>query len=595
MGALRITDFGGAVPIIGDRALPDNFAVESVNTQLYSKELRGIAQPESLGVAAGAGVRALRLPLRTVGGNPDYPTLVPPTSFLGDSHWETFADKDTDIVRSQLVNDSFERWYFCSPSTGPVFNTYARLIAGDPNWRLGVPGPDPTLAPPNDFRPVVGAITGGTTPLVTRFYVVTWVNIYGEESAPTLPSSTATGNANGVWPVSNIKDPPLSPAYAPYAHKFIYRSVTSASGVTTFYRVASVPLGTFTYSDNGATFPDSELVSRLPLETAGWDIPPTDMQGFIAMPNGYLIGFKDNDIYFSESYHFHAWPPAYTQASEYRVVGLGVLGQTCVICTEGFPATITGARPVVASFTKFTTGEPALSRGSIVSTPDGVLYASQNGLVIVGPGGIANITEKIINREDWLRDYAPAHIRAVRFQNGYLALCDVEDPSGGGGPENFGFFIDPSDLKVAITTLSEFDDVVSVDVDRWSGECFLIEGGEILRYSPPVEGQQWPVRWKSKEFQLPQEVNFGCYSIYWDAARFYDSAIGTDILAHDAQVRFRVWAGRQLIYDQTVPKNGKGVRLPSGFKSDIWQFEIRARAPVYSLHVAQTMRELKQL
>jgi hypothetical protein len=33
--------------------------------------------------------------------------------------------------------------------------------------------------------------------------------------------------------------------------------------------------------------------------------------------------------------------------------------------------------------------------------------------------------------------------------------------------------------------------------------------------------------------------------------------------------------------------------MPSGFKADVWQFEIKSRAPVYTLHVASTVKELR--
>lgn len=589
MPALRIQDFSGSVPILGDRAIPDNFAVQSLNTDLYSKELRGVNEPEDLSVIVATAQKTLRIPKRTIGGNPAFPTLIPPPSYLGDSVWVPFQDKDTDIVRGQLVNDSFERWYFCSPSTGPMFNTYARLLAGLPHYKLGVLGPDITV-PVSADTPTIVSIVGGAAPVVTRSFVYTWVNDFGEESYPTLPVIGA-GNATAVWNIGNINDPPVVAGYAPYNHKNLYRTITGASGQTTYYKVAQVALGVFTYADDGTVMTDAVLANNLVLESISWQPPPADLQGFIAMPNGYLIGFKNNDIYFSESYHFHAWPPEYKQASEYRVVGLGVLGQMCVVCTEGFPATITGARPVVASFTKATTGEPALSRGSIVSTPDGIIYASQNGLVLVGPGGIKNVTEKIITRDQWIRDYAPANLRAVRFQNGYLALRDVADE----GTANSAFFIDPTELKVALTEFTEFGTTIMIDVDRWSGEVLLIDSGAMFRWDPPVVAQQWPVLWRSKEFQLPEKKNFGCYAIYWDEARFYDSAVDTTLLAHDVRVRFRVWADRVLIYDETVPRNGLGVRLGSGFKADIWQFEIRARAPVYALHVASTMRELSNV
>ena len=61
----------------------------------------------------------------------------------------------------------------------------------------------------------------------------------------------------------------------------------------------------------------------------------------------------------------------------------------------------------------------------------------------------------------------------------------------------------------------------------------------------------------------------------------------------DEKVRFKIFADRRVVYDEEVPKNGRPVRLPSGFKADIWQFEIRARAPVYTLHVGATTKELK--
>lgn len=585
MAVLRIQDFSGQVPILGDRALPDNFAVAALNTDLYSKELRGVNQPVELS-AIGTAQKVLRIPRRTFGGNPAFPTSIPAPSYLGDSVWVPFFDKDTDIVRGQLVNDSFERWYFCSPGYGPQFNTYARMLVGDPPYRLGVPSPNQSPI----FSPTIVSIVGGGVPVVTRAFVYTWVNIYGEESAPSLPV-VGSGNANAVWNIGNISDPVFIGPYAPAAHKVLYRTVTGASGQTAYYKVAEIAIGVTTYADDGAVMTDAIIVDNLVLESVGWDTPPINLEGFIAMPNGYLIGFRKSNIYFSESYRFHAWPSAYVQASEYNVVGLGVVGQTCVVCTEGFPATVTGAKPGIASFTKATTGEPAMSRGSIVSTPNGVLYASQNGLVLVGPGGIDNVTSKIITRDQWVKNFAPTNLRAVRFQNGYLALRDVADEN----TANSAFFVDPSELKVALTEYSEFSTTSMIETDPFSGEVLLLDGGKVLRWDPPVFAQQWPILWRSKEFQLQQQKNFGCYAIYWDEARFFDSPIGTSLLAHDVRVRFRVWADRRLVYDETVPFNGQGVRLPSGFGADIWQFEICARAPVYSLHVATTMRELKDV
>lgn len=59
----------------------------------------------------------------------------------GDSVWLEFVDPDTDVLRSPVVNDSFDRYYFASPSLAPRYNTRDRIENGDPAWLLGVPAP----------------------------------------------------------------------------------------------------------------------------------------------------------------------------------------------------------------------------------------------------------------------------------------------------------------------------------------------------------------------------------------------------------------------------------------------------------------------
>ena len=591
MAVLRIQGFSGNVPVSGDRALPDNFAVDSVNTWLYGGELRGIRPPELLQTVAATTRKVLRIPKRTVGGDPAFPGVIPPPSYLGDSVWKQFADPFTDILKGQLIEDQYERYYFCSPSTGPMFNTYARMRDGLPDYKLGVPA-IPATTP---YQPTITSITGGSAPTTTRAYTYTWVNEYGEESAPALPV-IGSGNANGVWNIGNLQDAVFGSTYALYTKKRLYRTLSGETGQTTYYRVAEIAAGTTVYADNTAVLTDAILANNLTLESTSWQPPPNDpttgqrcLRGWIAMPNGFLIGFDGNNIYMSEAYHWHAWPTEYKYATETPIVGLGVIGQTCVVCTQGYPASVTGTKPATCSFTKATADEPCLSRGSIVSTPQGVIWASQNGLVLVGPNGIQNATQQLITRQDWLKEYSPQWLRAARYQNGYLALRMI--PITGG--VQTAFYLDPSDLKVALTELSDYDNIRNIQNDFWSGEVFILDdAGRIERWDPP-NNDLMPVRWKSKEFQYPFEENFGAYAIYWDDDRYSNADYGLSIMPRTEKVRFKVYANRRVVYDQLVPKNGRPIRLPSGFKADIWQFEIRARAPVYTMHVASTAKELK--
>lgn len=60
----------------------------------------------------------------------------------GASTWIEFADPDTDVIRSPVVDDEFDRYYFASPSLPPMYNTRARIEAGSRHWLLGVPAPN---------------------------------------------------------------------------------------------------------------------------------------------------------------------------------------------------------------------------------------------------------------------------------------------------------------------------------------------------------------------------------------------------------------------------------------------------------------------
>lgn len=609
MPVIRIQDFSGVVPVKGDRSLTDNYATESVNTWLYGSELRGVRPPTHLEDLLTTTRKVLRIPMGTIGGDPTYPSVVPPPSYIGDSNWIQFDEKDVDIVKGALVEDQYNRYYFCSPLKGPLFNTFNRMKLGLAPYKLGVPGPNVVIdaAGNNADRPIVGAVTGGAAPVETRSYVYTWINEFGEESAPSLPA-TQTGNANGTWPVSNIKVPPVVAGYPAYTSKRLYRTVSGASGGYDYYKVVDLALATTTFNDNGAVYSNATITMNTTLESTPWELPPANLQGWVAMPNGFLVGFDKaietppgsgnwvggNTIYLSEQYHFHAWPRAYKYATESLVVGLGILGQTAVVCTQGYPATLTGVKPSACTFTKATVEEPCLSRSSIVSSPQGVIYASQNGLINVGPNGIENVTQALVTREEWSKVYTPQYLRGVRYQNGYLAMRMPPDPA----PRS-AYFIDPTSLKVALTEFSDFADMRNLVTDFWSGEIFLLKkDGKLYQWDPPVNDagnpnfDLMPVLWRSKEFQLPYVENFGVYSVYWDPARFSNNPYGGGVLPADEQVRLKVWANRFLVYDEEVPRCGQPVRLPSGFKGDIWQFELRGRAPIYSLHVAGTMKEL---
>lgn len=73
----------------------------------------------------------------------------------GTSTWLEFLDQDTNVVKSQVVDDSFDRYYAASPSQEPAYNTYDRIVAGKPMWKLGIPAPG--------CAPLVSVTAGGNS------------------------------------------------------------------------------------------------------------------------------------------------------------------------------------------------------------------------------------------------------------------------------------------------------------------------------------------------------------------------------------------------------------------------------------------------
>jgi hypothetical protein len=68
-------------------------------------------------------------------------TQVMDTTITGNSIWMEFLDQDTNVLRTPVVDDIYQRYYSASPSLPPQYNTYERIKNGQPPWILGVPGP----------------------------------------------------------------------------------------------------------------------------------------------------------------------------------------------------------------------------------------------------------------------------------------------------------------------------------------------------------------------------------------------------------------------------------------------------------------------
>lgn len=574
MARIKLSAFGGMAPVQDPRLLPESFATLAENTSLYGGTLAGHRYPTKIrDLTDPTAKRVYRIPVST-GAN----------SIDDESVWMEFTDADTNVVKAAVTGDSFRRFYWAAPSHEPRYNTFARIQSGASHYKLGIPAP--TVAP------AVTPSGGMSTVLQTRAYVYTWVSDFGEEGPPS-PPTTVTSKVDATYGITLTAPGSGVTTGRSITKVRIYRTITGLTGATNYFRVTELPIATTAHND---TATDNTVSQNTILRSSAWYPPPETLQGIVALPNGILAGWTGQDLYFSESYRPHAWPPTYSIAVDFPIVGLGVFGNSLIVCTAGAPSVVYGSSPGAMGMTKTEVSRPCLSRRSILSAADGVYYAAQDGLVRVVPGSVATITETLFSKQNWQQEVDPENLCAVQYRTGYMAWS--VPPSA----KNAGFLIDASDPRLAYTRLSDVaGDLVGAYEDEWSGEIMVVGDGAVWRWDPPAQTIMIPYVWQSKEFETPYPENFGAMRISLDTSPGSPTAGSTmwsdafsGLLGAAQTAVVRVYADGTLRLTREFTDQ-ELIRLPSGYKARVWQIKIAARTRVRSVQMATTEKELRDV
>lgn len=265
----------------------------------------------------------------------------------------------------------------------------------------------------------------------TRFYVATYVTDWGWESAPSPVSDMLEVDQNDSVTVT-VAAPPTD---RNITHWRLYRS-NVGTVTATFQFVDEMLISTPSYHDE---LKGEQLGEPCP--TLTWVEPPyradaagpasikppkgldPHLKGAVGMPNGIIAGFIDNFVAFCHPYHPYAWPVEYQVTTEFPIVGLGVFGQTLFVGTLGNPYLISGSDSASMSALKLDSEHACVSRRSIVSVGNGVIYASPDGLCMANPNGVQLLTGEVFSREDW-QALRPETIMAAAHEGVYYFWAD---------------------------------------------------------------------------------------------------------------------------------------------------------------------------
>lgn len=524
-----------------------------------------------------------------------------------DGSWVEKADADWRFCPGPFTTDP-QRPYLTDPAGG------AYLYVNGTQTKLGVVAP--TTGP-------TCSASGGSGTAETRVYVYTMVSIHGEESAPSDPSDNLTCLPGCTVSLSAMTSP-TNTVYAAYDKKRIYRSIVGASGASGYFFVDEIDASATTYSD---TLTSAELGEELPSE--GWAVPPSDLTGLTAIPGGFFAGFSGREVRMSEPWNPHAWPDKYSHVLQHDIVQLGVSGRILFAMTKGSVYFIT-LNDIDAAVPEMMPGDiPCVSAGSVVSTPLGVVFASKDGLYLVGPGYASPqlLTRGFYSEQDWQTMNPDSMFGAWHADQLFMFYSNAYGQRGGMIFDNI--ITEKPVLRFTDTAV----DAATVVPD---GRLLFVAAEGFVNAWEGDASFGMEATWASREFVAASPINFSAalvdaeYDISMDPivlanelSRQLDvitdihagrigGALGADMVgmvpfASDwlgvmapffdpdqytgQTVEFKIWGDGVLRYTRTV-SDDRPFALPAGYQARRWVVQTKGTANIRRIAVGESATEI---
>ena len=522
------------------------------------------------------------------------------TYFTVDGEDKSLRVIDTELI-DEAVNQGWDKEFIDLDSEGYQFY-----------YLVGVPSP--VSAP--------SVSTESTGEDENRIYVFTFVSEWGEESKDSpLSDSILVGEGDDV----TITTPTTvdDDGYVPVTHKRIYRLNVTTEGLGILQYVDEIPLEQDIYTDNKA---GSELGETI--RTEDFDLPPDDLFGLIQHPAGYMIGFRKEEVCFSEPGNPYAWPVKYRLPTNYEIMAGGVTGNTAAVLTKAYPYLIYGSAPEESYLHQIPGNYGCINSYAVASTEIGIIFPNKVGLCVVrGDGDVPVITRGDLSPDEWM-PYARDLQFGTVFDDKYFGFYSGENGTG-------GFLVDPNEPQgsfvlfdyFSLTTFSQVDErkLFFILKDKETEESYIVEyDGNKLR---PIS-----CFWKSRRFYQPSlnfaagKVNVGervttdqeIESSFLDLAGSYlsfdhlESYSGAlngasfnyfdhngDYLSpaflkeiFEFQVLLSIYSNRNLIFRRNIT-NDKPFRMPAGFKTEgHTEYEISTTSDVQRVVLGTSMQEV---
>lgn len=417
----------------------------------------------------------------------------------------------------------------------------------------------------------------------TIAFVDTYVNVFGEESAPGDPVTVTVNHGQSVELYKTVTQPDgwtptTTNDYGKITKWCIYGTNTTSQGTTDYYLAVEKIITT----NRGVSSNEFAIVAKKPheygakLETIGWLTPPSGATGLCAMSNGILAVFRntsddkyENEVWFCEPYRPYAWPSKYVQTFPFQIVGIKPQGNGLLVTTKGQPYFVYGSHPGAMSSTKLQAMQAGISKLSMCDIGSHVVYASHDGLVAVSNTDVnLELSQRFFTREVWRSKYGSnlAYLNLAYhdgfligyFTNGAIGFCIRLDEAAGTFTEMTGNY--RSHCSSPLT------------------DALYLAGSGTTFYSFAAGSARQAYSWKSKDFIFPAPVNMAEAQIVMDESESGDATI-------------QVYADDALRQTKTMSSTGE-FRTPAGFVARKWSVKIGSARKVKEFYLATSMQEI---
>lgn len=417
-------------------------------------------------------------------------------------------------------------------------------------------------------------------------YVFTYVSEFDEEGPPSPPSSIVTVPKVGFAVDVTLRDSSFN--YTEHGGDRrnvtkirLYRSEAGSSSVS-YHFVDEIEMpGANPESHWLETFTDSVTEIELGelLQSEKWYPPPPMMRGVKMLPNGFMVGFKGNTLYFSEPYLPHAWNPDYRLTTDDDILGVESYGSTLVVGTRGRPYVATGTDPASVRLQKLDEFAPLMHPKAMVDAGNGVLYPSTTGLRLVNRAGAKNITENHFDKKTWeeylsvLKKGVFHDGRIIFFAAGYRPL--ILDMNGGKAElSRLDSTVEDHDYQAACIAGHDlvlvrkrgavYDHMVRFKVDSFQNETLV---------------------WRSGLLTLQKAANMGVGQVFASGYPLTLHLAHADLQAGQPDLENMTW--RQYTVNGPEP-----FRLPSDYLSREFSIGVDGEHRVQQITICSSMAEL---